>query len=59
MAFPHPKCRKKHYRNNGKPNTGGVLWSFFNQTINMAEYRNAKNDVSPAYNRTVGVVFHD
>jgi len=59
MAFPHPKSRKEHYRNDAKPNTGGVLWKFFKGTINIAEYRNAKDDVNPAKNRTCGGIFHD
>jgi hypothetical protein len=42
MAFPHTKPRKGHYGNNDKPNTDGVLWNFFNRTINIAKYRNAK-----------------
>jgi hypothetical protein len=59
MAFPHPKSRKEHYRNDDKPNTGGVLWNFFQRTINIPEYRNAKDDVNPAKNRTFGGLFHD
>jgi hypothetical protein len=27
---------------------GGVLWKFFKRTINITEYRNAKDDVNPA-----------
>src|SRR6516162_3214209 len=59
MAFPHPKSRKEHYRNDDKPNTGGVLRNFFKWTINITEYRNAKDDVNPAKNRTLGGFFHD
>ncbi len=59
MAFPHPKSRKEHYRNDDKPNTGGVLWNFFKRTINITEYRNAKDDVNRAKNRTFGGIFHD
>jgi len=59
MAFPHPKSRKEHYRNDDKPNTGGVLWNFFKRTINITEYRNAKDDVNPAKNRTFAAIFHD
>src|SRR6266487_2001484 len=59
MAFPHPKSRKEHYRNDDKPNTGGVLWNFFKRTINITEYRNATDDVNPAKNRTFGGLFHD
>src|SRR3979411_217304 len=59
MALPHPKSRKEHYRNDDKPNTGGVLWNFFKRTINITEYRNAKDDVNPAKNRTFCGFFHD
>src|SRR5467141_4735430 len=59
MAFPHPKSRKEHYRNDDKPNTGGVLWNFFKRTINITEYRNAKDDVNRAKKRTFGGIFHD
>ena len=54
MAFPHPKSRKHNYRNEEKPNSGGVVWDFFKRTINIAEYRNAKDNVNPAKNRTLG-----
>jgi hypothetical protein len=59
MAFPHPKSRKEHYRNDDKPNTGGVLWNVFKRTINIPEYRNAKDDVNPAKNRAFRGLFHD
>jgi hypothetical protein len=59
MAFPPPKSRKEHYRNDDKPNTGGVVWNFFKRTINIPEYRNAKDNVNPAKNRTFGGLFHD
>ena len=59
VAFPHPKSRKEHYRNDDKPNTGGVLWNFFKRTINITEYRNAEDEVNPAKNRTFGGIFHD
>ena len=59
MAFPHPKSRKDNYRNGDKPNNGGVIWNFFKRTINITEYRNAKEDVDRAKNRTFGGIFHD
>ena len=59
MAFPHPKSRKDEYRKEDKPNRGGVVWNFFKRTINIAEDRNAKDDVNPAKNRTFGVLVHD
>src|ERR1700704_3266812 len=59
MAFPHPKSRKDKYRKEDKPNSGGAIWNFFKRTINITEYRNAKDDVNPAKNRTFGGIFHD
>src|SRR2546421_1622334 len=59
VAFPHPQSRKDHYRKEDKPSCGGVVWKFFKRTINIAEYRNAKDDVNPAKNRTFGALVHD
>ncbi len=59
MAFPHPQSRKDHYRKEDKPSCGGVVWNFFKRTINITEYRNAKDDVNPAKNRPLGGIFHD
>src|SRR5947208_13126479 len=59
VAFPHPQSRKDHYRKEDKPSYGGVVWKFFKRTINIAEYRNAKDDVNPAKNRTFGILVHD
>ena len=59
MAFPHPRSRENHYRNDEKSNTGGVLWNFFKRAINITDYWNAKNDVNPADNRTFAGIFHD
>jgi hypothetical protein len=58
-ALPHPKSREKHYRDDDKPNSANVLWNFFKWTIDMAEYRNAKDNVNLAKNRTFGSSFHD
>src|SRR6266704_6998402 len=54
MASPHPQSRKDHYRKEDKPRCGSVVWKFFKRTINITEYRNAKDDVDPAKNRTCG-----
>ncbi len=51
MAFPHPQSRKDHYRKEDKPSCGSVVWKFFKRTIDIAEYRNGKDDVNPAKNR--------
>src|SRR5947208_5824878 len=59
VAFPHPQSRKDHYRKEDKPSCGGVVWKFFKRTINITEYRNAKDDVNPAKNRTFGILVHD
>src|SRR6516225_11105351 len=59
MAFPHPKARKDHYRNEDEPSREGVVWNFFEWTINIAEDRNRKDDVNPAKNRTFYALVHD
>src|SRR6266853_6932388 len=59
MAFPHPQSREEHHRNDDKPNTGGVLWNVFKRTVDITEYRNAKDHVNPANNRTLDGIFHD
>jgi|SRR6201987_457453 hypothetical protein len=59
MAFPHPKSGEDHSRNDDEPNPGGVVWKSFERTIDIAEYRNGKDDVNPANNRTFGGIFHD
>jgi hypothetical protein len=50
MAFPNPKPRKENYEKEDKPNSRGVIGNFFKRTINITEYRNAKDDVNPAKN---------
>ena len=58
MAFPHPQPRKDHYRKEDKPSCGGIAWKVFKRTINITEYRNAKDEVNPAKNRTLGDSIH-
>ncbi len=41
------------------PSRRGIAWKFFKRTIDIAEYRNAEDDVNPAENRTFGDFFHD
>src|SRR6266487_2497928 len=59
MAFPHPQSRKDNYRHEDKPSSGRVVWDLFKRTINITEYRNAKDNVNPANDRTFGGLFHD
>jgi len=59
MAFPHPQSRKDHYREEDKPSWRRVVRKFFKRTINITEYRNAKDDVNAAENRTLGGFLHD
>ena len=51
MAFPHPQSRKDHSRKEDKPSCRGIVRKFFKRTIDIAEYRNGKDDVNPAKNR--------
>ena len=50
VAFPHPQSRKDHCRNEDKPSSRGVARKFVKRTINITEYRDAKDDVNPAKN---------
>jgi hypothetical protein len=43
-------------RKEDKPNSAGVLLNFRNRTINVTEYRNAKDDLNPAKNRLFGAI---
>jgi len=52
MAFPHPQSRKNKCRNEDKPSGRGVIWNLVKRAINVTEYRNAKDEVNPAKNRT-------
>src|SRR5437868_1537940 len=58
MAFPHPKSRKDHYRNEDIPCSGGVVWNLVKRTINIPDDRNGKDDVNPAKNRTLNALAH-
>ena len=58
VAFPHPQSRKNHYRKEDIPSWGSIVWKFFKRTINITEYWNAKDDVNPAKNRTLGDSIH-
>lgn len=59
MAFPHPKSGKDNDRDRDKPNHGGVIRKFLERTINITGYRNAKEDVDRAKNRTFGGIIYD
>src|SRR5580658_3172139 len=52
VALPHPQSRKNKPRNEDKPSGGGVVWNLVKRAINVTEYRNAKDEVNPAKNRT-------
>src|SRR5208282_5458048 len=59
VAFPHPQPRKEQDRKNDIANREGVVWSIRRRIINVTEYRNAKDNVNPAKNRTFSRFFHD
>src|SRR4029077_19031033 len=52
MAFPQPESRKGECRHEDKPSSRGIVWDLFKRTINITEYRNAKDNVNPSKNRT-------
>src|SRR5579862_5130682 len=51
MAFPHPQSRQNHGRNKDIARLEGVARKLVERAINIAEDRNAENDVNPAENR--------
>lgn len=59
MPFPHPKSREDDHGKGNKPNDGSVVRKLFKRTINVTRYRNGKDEVNPAHNRTFGGVAHD
>ena len=59
MAFPHPKPGNDKYGNEDIPSRSGVVWNFVERTINIAGYRNGKDEVNQANNRTFGSFLHD
>ena len=59
MAFPHPQSGKDNYRDRDEPNDGRVVRKFFKRTVNISDYRNGKDDVNPAKDRTFGGFIHD
>jgi len=59
MALPHPKSGKDNYREGHVSNDRGVIWKFFKRTINITNYRNAKDNVDRAKNQTFGGISHD
>jgi hypothetical protein len=59
MAFPHPEPRKEHYWQEDKPGCGRVIWNDIKRAVNVADYRNAADDVNPANDRTLGSLLHD
>ena len=58
MSFPHPQPRKDNYRKGDISNNGGVVWKLFERTVNVTDYRNAKDDVNRAENRTFLSISH-
>ena len=59
MACPHPESRKDKYRKEDKPNSRHVVWNFFKRTINITNYRNAKDEVTEFIDQTALNLFRD
>src|SRR3954447_23614507 len=53
MAFPHPKSRQDHYRNEHIPGSRRVIWNLVKRAIDVADDRSGKDDVNPAKNETL------
>jgi hypothetical protein len=59
MTLPHPQSRKDKYREEEITNSRGVIWDFFERTIDITGDRNGKDDVNPAEDRTCSGIIHD
>src|SRR5882757_576785 len=59
VAFPHPQSGKDHHRNEKIPSRPGIVWNLFKRTINIADDRNAKDNVNPAKNPTFGALLQN
>src|SRR6185369_15323065 len=59
MTLPHPESGKDKYGNRDIPHHGSIVWKFFKRTVNITGYRNGKDDMNPAKNRTFGGILHD
>src|SRR5579864_9030142 len=59
MAFPHPQSRKHKCRDEDKPSSRGIVWNLVKRTVDVTDYRNGKDEVNPANNRTFGGIFHE
>ena len=58
MAFPHPQSRKDHDGKEDKARWESVVGQFFKRTIDVAEYRNAEDEVNAANDGALSGVFH-
>ncbi len=58
-AGKHPKPRKDYHRNEDKPNSVGVLLNFRSLAINVAEDRDAEDQVNASKDQTFGGDIHD
>ena len=54
MTLPHPKSGENEHGNEEISDRSGVIVNLIKRTINVAEYRNATDKVSPTKKRTFG-----
>src|SRR3954462_13235588 len=53
VSFPHPQSGKYHQRKKDISSRTGVARKLFERTVDIAEYRNAKNEVNASENHTL------
>ena len=58
MAFPHPQPCEDHARKEDVAGGRSVAGKLFKRAVNVAQYRNAKQDMNPAENRTLSGTRH-
>lgn len=59
MAFPHPKSRKDHDGEEDEACEGRVIRYLIERTVDVADDRNAADDVNPAKKLGFARIFHE
>ena len=59
VTFPHPKSGQGNCRDGDIADDGSVVGKFPERAINIADDRDAEDEVNPAKDRTLGGNIHD
>ncbi len=58
MGGPHPKSGQSDGRNSNEAHNGGIVRKLIKRTIDIANDRNAEDEVNPARNRAFSGLSH-